>query len=70
MNKNALVRVLNAQENVFITYEAIGYGDTLWEIFINKDQSRWALTLTYPDGRVCLMATGTTWEKAIQGQPL
>lgn len=50
-------------------------GQAVMEIFAAPDGSRWTITATLPDGRMCLLAHGVAFEERdeafpAQGQPL
>ncbi|SFJ39348.1 hypothetical protein [Jannaschia pohangensis] len=46
------------------TRRGIGLGsqDRVVEVFASDDSGTWTITVTMPDGRMCLIASGQSWE--------
>ena len=46
------------------TRRGIGLGtqNRVVEVFASADTGSWTITVTLPDGRMCLVATGRNWE--------
>lgn len=46
------------------TRRGIGLGNqnTIVEVFASDDTGSWTVTVTLPDGRMCLVASGQAWE--------
>ncbi len=46
------------------TRRGIGLGrrDGVVEVFASPDTGSWTITMTMPDGRMCLVASGQSWE--------
>lgn len=47
------------------TRRGIGLGtqNRVVEVFASDETGTWTITLTLPDGRTCLMASGQSWEE-------
>lgn len=47
--------------------QAIGLaGQAVMELFAEKDSTRWTLTMTLPDGRMCLLAQGVAFDMGVR----
>ena len=52
------------------TRRAMGLaGQVVMETFAAKDDARWTITVTLPDGRMCLLAHGTAFEHGEEAFP-
>jgi hypothetical protein len=53
------------------TRRALGLaGDSaMMELFANDTTGTWSVTLTLPDGRMCLMASGDSYEAVVEDLP-
>ncbi len=40
----------------------LGRGDKVVEVFASDATGSWTITVTMPDGRMCLVASGQAWE--------
>lgn len=40
----------------------LGGGDRVVEVFASDATGTWTITVTLPDGRMCLVASGQSWE--------
>lgn len=60
--RGALVERLSAQFGE--TRRGIGLGsqNSIMEVFASDDTGSWTVTITLPDGRMCLVASGQAWE--------
>jgi len=43
--------------------------NTVMEVFANETSGTWSVTVTLPDGRTCLMASGQAFEAVTEGLP-
>lgn len=58
--RDAVLDMLTAQDQ---TRRAIGLaGRAVMEVFAAKDGARWTITVTMPDGRMCLLANGVAFD--------
>lgn len=40
----------------------LGRADKIVEVFASEETGSWTITVTMPDGRMCLLASGQSWE--------
>ncbi|MEM7644169.1 MAG: hypothetical protein AAF366_16840 [Pseudomonadota bacterium] len=40
----------------------LGTGNRILEVFASDDSGTWTVTVTLPDGRMCMIASGQAWE--------
>ena len=56
-------RVLQSLAGQAQSRQAIGLaGQALMEMFADPESARWTITVTLPDGRMCLLANGRAFE--------
>lgn len=56
-------RVLGTLAKMAQTRQAIGLaGSAVMEVFADADSAHWTITVTFPDGRMCLLANGSAYE--------
>lgn len=50
---------------------AIGLaGQAVMEVFAGPNSAQWTITVTLPDGRMCLLARGTAFESVFENVPI
>lgn len=65
--RDAVLSMLAKQDQ---TRRAIGLaGRTVMELFAHADGSLWTLTITLPDGRMCLLANGSDFSAQDEAFP-
>ena len=47
----------------------IASGSAVMELFAAEATGTWSITLTLPDGRMCLMASGSNYEPVTEDRP-
>lgn len=45
-------------------------GQAVMELFAGPNSAQWTITVTLPDGRMCLLARGTAFEALLEAMPL
>ncbi|MEM8822834.1 MAG: hypothetical protein AAGF30_04420 [Pseudomonadota bacterium] len=40
----------------------LGTGNRILEVFASEESGTWTVTVTLPDGRMCMIASGHAWE--------
>jgi len=66
--RDTVLDMLTAQDQ---TRRAIGLaGRAVMEVFAAKDSARWTITLTMPDGRMCLLASGVAFDALDEVLPM
>lgn len=65
--RDAVLSMLAKQDQ---TRRAVGLaGRAVMELFAHRDGSLWTLTVTLPDGRMCLLANGTDFSARDEAFP-
>lgn len=66
--RDSVLKMLVAQDQ---TRRAIGLaGRAVMEIFAAPDGTRWTITVTLPDGRMCLLANGIAFDITVEALPM
>jgi len=67
-SRDTVLDMLTAQEQ---TRRAIGLaGRAVMEVFADVDGARWTITVTMPDGRMCLLANGVAFDTLHEVLPM
>jgi hypothetical protein len=76
----ALSQANCAARDVVVEKLKTGYGETfaggglrnstsIFEVWMSEDKGTWTILMTTPDGKSCVMASGTNWRGAAPAEP-